>query len=117
MPPNAKIGQVHWAPDGARFAFSVTETNGIEVWMAGVDTAEAKVVDGVCLNKVFGGSLIWMPDSQGILVRTVCRDRGDAPEASRVPEGPVIQENVGKLAPSRTYQDLLKKTTKIFNIF
>ena len=108
LPKNAKIGQVHWAPDGSRFAFSVTEANGIGLWMAEVETAEAKIVDGVRLNKVFGGTLIWMPDSQGILVRTVCSDRGDAPKTSRVPEGPVIQENAGKLAPSRTYQDLLK---------
>jgi dipeptidyl aminopeptidase/acylaminoacyl peptidase len=34
--------------------------------------------------------------------------RGEEPPPPRVPTGPVVQENVGRTAPARTYQDLLE---------
>src|SRR5690606_31553622 len=41
-------------------------------------------------------------------VTFVPRDRGDAPEAADTPTGPFVQENLGRSAPSRTYQNLLE---------
>ena len=102
LPDHAKIGQVHWSPDGKHFAFSITDNKGIALWLADVDTGVARVLSNVKLNKVFGGAIVWLPDSTGLLVRAVCEDRGDPPQGLRVPDGPVIQENAGTLAPSRT---------------
>jgi len=47
-------------------------------------------------------------DSRHLLVRRVPADLGPVPEGDGVPEGPVIQENRGRAAPARTYQDLLE---------
>jgi dipeptidyl aminopeptidase/acylaminoacyl peptidase len=38
----------------------------------------------------------------------VPKDRGAAPVRSEVPTGPVIQENLGRVTPGPTYEDLLK---------
>ncbi|MEM9487762.1 MAG: prolyl oligopeptidase family serine peptidase, partial [Myxococcota bacterium] len=46
--------------------------------------------------------------SKELLCTTVPSRRGQPPQASPVPTGPVIQENLGQKAPARTYQDLLK---------
>jgi hypothetical protein len=43
-----------------------------------------------------------------LLCATVPANRGPEPPRPSVPDGPVLQENIGKTAPARTYQDLLK---------
>ena len=55
----------------------------------------------------YGGSVQWNPDGTALLTRKVPRDRGAPPPPPAVPDGPVIQENLGRTAPARTYQDLL----------
>ena len=49
-----------------------------------------------------------MPDSETLLCHAVLEDRGAPPEEPSVPMGPVVQQNLGVVAPVRTYQDLLK---------
>ena len=56
---------------------------------------------------MLGNPVHWFPDSRTLLCRTVPEGRGAAPEASRAPSAPVIQENLGQTSPARTYQDLL----------
>ena len=108
LPDGARIGQGHWSPDGTHLAFAVIDGDGIGVWFCEVASGKAWGIEGVYLNGVWGTPLVWLPDSSGVIVRTVWEGRGTPPEGSRVPEGPVIQENRDQKAPSRTYQDLLK---------
>lgn len=108
LPKDARIGQAHWSPNGKHFAFTVTEDQSIVLWLGDVETGHVHVVDGIALNCIWGTSFLWLPDSSGLIARAVWRDRGAPPEASSIPDGPVIQENIAQLAPSRTYQDLLK---------
>jgi len=110
LPKGAKIGSVRWSPDGDRFAFTVTKELGIALWVAELKTATARPLTEACLNAVFGTPFTWAPDSQTLFCQMVLANRGDTPIAPTVPEGPIIQENLGKIAPSRTYQDLLKNT-------
>ncbi|MHC4991729.1 MAG: S9 family peptidase [Planctomycetota bacterium] len=107
MPGGARLGSPAWAPDGSRFAFTVTRDDGIELWVADVATARAKRLTDARLNGI-GRGFRWMPDSRHVLCRLVDADRGPMPEASPVPTGPVTQENIGRVAPVRTYQDLLQ---------
>ena len=46
-------------------------------------------------------------------------NRGEPPKSLTVPEAPVIQENLGTVAPVRTYQDLLTNTSdeKLFEYY
>jgi len=59
------------------------------------------------LNDIFWRTMSWLPDGSIVYLRTLS-DRGKAPEASRVPKGPAIQESAGVRGESRTFQDLIK---------
>ena len=68
--------------------------------------AATRVVSGV--NAIFRNTPFhWLSDSAHLAVRIVDAGRGMPPEAPAVPETPVIQESTGRVAPARTYQDLL----------
>ena len=112
LPDQPRISQVTWSPDNARIAFAHTQDDGtsgrIELWTVDVATAAARRLTEAPLNGVFGSSYEWFPDNQTLVVRTVPAGRGQAPAANPVPTGPVVQENVGKTAAARTYQDLMK---------
>ncbi len=117
VPPNALLGIPRWSPDGKLFAFTNTTATGIDLWVGEVRTGKLHRVSGVVVNGLsplarqrFGGGagFAWMPDSRTLLVHTVVKDRGPVPAAPVVPEGPIVQENLGgKPAPVRTYEDLL----------
>ena len=63
---------------------------------------------GIALNGIFGSPCEWTGDSQSLICKTVPKGGGAAPKRSEVPTGPVIQENLGRVTPGPTYEDLLK---------
>jgi dipeptidyl aminopeptidase/acylaminoacyl peptidase len=92
--------------DGKKIAITHTTDHGMRLLVADVTTGEVRpVIDGG-LNGVAGGCS-WLDDSTGFLCRLTPEGRGAAPAAPAVPAGPNIQENIGRTAPGRTYQDLL----------
>ena len=108
LAPGTRIGFPRWSPDNQRIAFPITLDDGIELWIADLETARArKLTDGL-LNYTFGGAFNWARDGQSLLARFVPPERGDPPGAPTVPPGPNVLENIGREAPARTYQDLLK---------
>src|SRR6185312_8997596 len=107
LPAGARIENLRFAPDGARFAFTHTGADGIELWVAEVATGQARRLGTAQLNLSAGTPPQWLPD--GSLVATLLAPgQGPEPAAPTVPAGPILQENRGKTAPARTYQDLLK---------
>ena len=107
LPPNPKLTWIGFSPDGKRFAFAQTRDTGIELWMGDPATGQAKTISTASLNGVWGAPCEWLTDSTALLCRFVPPSRGPAPADPDVPTGPNIQENLGKTAPVRTYQDLL----------
>lgn len=107
LPENPKITNVSWSPDAGFLAFTLTMPDHIQLWVVDVATAQARRLAPVRVSAVYGGSFEWGPDSKSLIVQTVPADRGEAPQAPVAPAGPVIQENIGRKAPARTYQDLL----------
>ena len=109
LPDEPRIRNVRWSPDGSRFIFTHDADQGVKLFVVDVATAVAKQLTNLDLNDAwYGSAAVWMPDGESVLVRAVPADRGDAPEKSNVPAGPIIQENIGRTAPARTYQDLLE---------
>jgi dipeptidyl aminopeptidase/acylaminoacyl peptidase len=112
LPPDAKIRYVSWAPDGRSAAFvniaDAGDDPGLSLWILDAATAHARRVPGISLNGVFGPPCEWISDSRSLLCKTVPKGRGAAPRKSEIPTGPVIQENLGRVTPGATYQDLLK---------
>jgi dipeptidyl aminopeptidase/acylaminoacyl peptidase len=108
LPAKLRFMAPSWSPDGKKLAFLAGVPNGLELWVADSTTATARRVSAVPVNATFGSGYEWLPDSSGLLVRLVPRGRGPAPQASPVPGGPLVQENAGRTAPVRTFQDLLR---------
>lgn len=108
LPEKVRISNVSWSPDGSRIVFTNTVENGIELWVADLSSATAKRLTGPRISMTSRIAPGWLPDSRSLIICLVPENRGPEPEADRVPKGPVIQENLGKSAPARTYQDLLE---------
>jgi dipeptidyl aminopeptidase/acylaminoacyl peptidase len=108
LPAGARIGAARWSPDGQWISFTNTTDDGIELWVARVGEGAAKRLVEAKLNLTMLRGPIWLPDSRTIVAPLVPDGRGATPAESKVPTGPVIQENIGKTAPAPTYQDLLK---------
>ncbi len=109
LPENLKIENVSWAPDGSKIAFTLTKEDGLELWVAEVDSRKARRLSLPLINDAMPGlPYRWFSDSENILFKTIADKRGPAPKEAMVPVGPVVQENLGASAPVRTYQDLLK---------
>lgn len=107
LPVNPQLGFPNWSNDGKKFSFTNTREDGIELWVCDIVTLSAKKIsDGV--NMVFGGSVSWLSDNKSLLFMATDPTRGRMPVRSKVPAGPVVQENLGKKGQAATYQDLLK---------
>jgi dipeptidyl aminopeptidase/acylaminoacyl peptidase len=108
LPDDARLGQVLFSSTGEHFAFAVKEADGQSLWVVEVAVGNAVRLTGACLNSVLGGAFTWLSDGKRLVCRLIPEDRGELPVPGEVPSGPVIQENLKGIAPSRTYQDLLK---------
>lgn len=108
LPATPLISNVQFSPDSKKLAFLQNNADRIELWVVDMTTLTASRISERKINLVIGGGYSWLPDSQSITFLAVPGDVKKVPEKSRVPVGPVIEENLGKKAPNRTYQDLLK---------
>jgi len=112
LPANAKIRFTAWSPDARHVYFAnVSDSStdaGLSLWIVDVATARARQLPGIALNGIFGQPCEWTSDSQSLICKAVAKGRGAAPQRSEVPTGPVIQENLGRITPGPTYQDLIK---------
>jgi dipeptidyl aminopeptidase/acylaminoacyl peptidase len=112
IPPDAKIRFAAWSPDARHVAFVNTSDNpsdaGLSLWIVDVASAQARRVPGVALNGIFGRPCEWSSDNASLVCKTVPKNRGATPKRIEVPSGPVIQENLGRVTPGPTYEDLLK---------
>ncbi|MBA4322817.1 MAG: S9 family peptidase, partial [Odoribacter sp.] len=115
LPQDAALGFPIWSDDGKKFAFTNTKQNSIELWICDVSALKARKIDDM-INMVFGssfgrgsgGAINWLSDNKSILYYVSDPARGKKPVRSFVPEGPVVQESLGKQGQAATYQDLLK---------
>ena len=108
LPENPKINTTRWSPDGAHIAMLLSFADRIELWVVDVMKAEARRLIDNRVNDAYSNTLAWTPDAEAVLVTVVPDDHGEPPREPTVPTGPVIQQNLGRKAPARTYQDLLE---------
>ena len=108
LPPVLKASHLAWSPDSKHVVFVQRETNALQLWMVDVAKASARRVGSFKLNAVLGAPCDWMANSLTLLCKVVPAARGVAPASNSVPAGPNVEENLGKVTPARTYEDLLK---------
>jgi len=109
LPPGSRIGEAQWSPDGRRIAFTAVRDGAVELMVADVTNGAVarKVIDRP-LNGALGRAFAWHSDSRSLLANLLPAGRGQAPKATLVANGPLIQENLGRKIAARTYQGLLK---------
>jgi dipeptidyl aminopeptidase/acylaminoacyl peptidase len=69
LPDDVTIGYPLWSPDGSRFAFTVTTSTGVELWLGNPATAEAQRLTAARLNAARGAPCAWMPNNRELLCR------------------------------------------------
>ena len=107
LPDDANVGVPSWAPDGSRFAFTLTRPDRVELWLHVVDDGDTRRLTGRPLNGVYGPGFAWLSDSRTLVAGLVPENPGPAPEAPATPPGPVVQETAERSAPILTFQDML----------
>ncbi len=116
LPTNPRIAYVSFSPDEQKLAFTHTSEQGLELWLADLQTATAKKISLSLLNANMGMPYTWSSDSSYLIVRTLVANRAELKnEAKTLPIGPVISVGTGEVSQNRTYQDLLKNPLDEFN--
>jgi dipeptidyl aminopeptidase/acylaminoacyl peptidase len=106
LPANLQISNFSFSADGKRAAFLHTQTDRIELWGIDLVTWQAKRLTQKKINATLGNAIAWQSPTS--ITFLAVAEQPALPPKSRVPQGPIIEENLGKKAPARTYQDLLK---------
>lgn len=108
MPLNTQMSAPAFSPDSKKFSFVQTFPDRLELWVVDLVGFTAKKVSSRKVNATLAYPYQWLSNSSTLVYLAAANEGKTPPEKSRVPVGPVIEENLGKKAPSRTYQDLLK---------
>lgn len=107
LPSPLYAGNISWSPSETKIAFTNTIRNSVDLYIIDVTAQKAVKINRQPLNAVLSSGISWIDDNT-VLYRTAVRNASEAPAGLPVPQGPAIQENLGKASPSRTYQDLIK---------
>lgn len=110
LPEGARISNLRWHPDGDKFSMTLTSTEGIALWVVDVPDGQARALTGPVLNATYGSPCDWLPADQGLVCKRIPSDHSGAPAEARVPDGPRIEENLGRKTPARTYSNLLQSS-------
>ena len=108
LPSPLLISNASFSPDSKKIAFLQNNADKIELWVVDITTLSASKITERKISDIVGNAYSWLNDSQHILFAAVPANQKPMPQKSHVPTGPVVEENLGKKAPNRTYQDLLK---------
>ena len=106
LPQNLRASSVQWSPDEKQFSFIHTGPKEIDLYVVNVEGQKATKVNKIPLNTILGNSYQWVGNNQ-LIYKTIVpgQELSTKPAA---PSGPIVQENLGREAASRTYQDLIK---------
>ena len=132
LPAGAIIRHVTWSYDCSQIAFTLRQAvptaqpeteyepdaanpdpqpeRGAALWVLDVATKIAKPLTVSRLNGTYGRPYAWLPEGRGFICKQVPEQWGDPPKAAIVPAGPSIANNEGRVAPARTYTNLLNNS-------
>ncbi len=96
-----------WNPSENKIAFYNVSENAVDVYVIDLATLTCQKINKTAANLILGGGLVWQDDAT-LLYKVNVNKASDLAKRPVTPKGPTIQENLGKAAPSVTYQDLIK---------
>jgi dipeptidyl aminopeptidase/acylaminoacyl peptidase len=107
LPANLKAGSFSWSPAEDKIAFTNTTNTGVDLYVINIQTKKATKINKAQVNTVMGSAFDWI-DNNTIVYKSVNKPLSQLAPKPLAPKGPVVQQNLGKVAASRTYQDLIK---------
>lgn len=109
LPKDLKAGSFQWSPKEDKIAFTQTNNTGVDLYIIDIRTKKASKINKANVNTVMSGAFDWI-DNNTILYKAVNKPLSTLAAKPLAPKGPVVQQNLGKVAASRTYQDLIKNS-------
>ncbi|MBX9778911.1 MAG: prolyl oligopeptidase family serine peptidase [Chitinophagaceae bacterium] len=118
LPANLLASAVSWSPSESKIAFTHTSGPQVDLYVIDVATEKATKINKRAVNAVLGQSYTWVDDNT-ILYKATTQAPSAAPKKPITPKGPTVQQNLGKAAPSPTFQDLIKSPydEQVFEFF
>ena len=107
LPPSAGIRNLRWSPTGNLLAFTLDQPTGVELWVGDMAAGTAQRLTDPTLNNTYSPPCGWISDEAGLWCKMVPPEAGTPPLPIAVPQGPRIEQNLGRTAPVRTYTNLL----------
>ena len=107
LPQNMLATSASRNPSETKVAFLNNTDNRIDLYIIDIASQKATKVNKQAVNMTLGGSFSWLDDNT-IIYKATTKLPTAAPKRAITPKGPSIQENLGKAAPSATFQDLIK---------
>jgi dipeptidyl aminopeptidase/acylaminoacyl peptidase len=107
LPAPLLAGNVTWSPSEDKIAFTNTTNKQVDLYVIDIATQRTSKINKTPLNTITGGSYHWI-DDKTLLYKVALKPAAAAPPKLLMPKGPTIQENLGKRAPSATFEDLIK---------
>ncbi len=108
LPSTLQISNFSFSPDSKKAIFLQTYNDRIELWIVDLSTFTSRMLTKKKINASLANPVAWLSNSNQVIYLAAVTEGKAIPQKTRVPSGPVIEENLGKKAPSRTYQDLLQ---------
>lgn len=107
LPKDMQATNISWSPTGNKIAFLNTTATRVDLYTMDIATQKVIKLNKQPVNATLGAAYTWIDDNT-ILYKATTALPAAAPKKSITPKGPTIQENLGKAAPSATFQDLIK---------
>jgi len=107
LPINLQASNIQWSPNEKKIAFTNTTHHSVDLYVININTLTTTKINKQPLNIVMGGSFAWHGDD-ALMYKTAIALATMYPKKPIKPIGPAVQENYGKSAPGRTYQDMIK---------
>jgi dipeptidyl aminopeptidase/acylaminoacyl peptidase len=107
LPAPLAAGNISWNPGETKIAFTNTTNHQVDLFVIDIAAQRASKVNTTPLNTILGIAGQWL-DDKTLLYAVRTKPASAAPVRKLVPDGPAIQENLGKSAPSATFEDLIK---------
>ena len=107
MPNNLSALSPSWNPSENKIAFYNVTANAVDVWVIDIKTSTCSKINKSPVNIVLNSNIIWLDDAT-VLYKINTNNAAQMQKKPITPKGPTIQESIGKVAPSVTYQDLIK---------
>lgn len=96
-----------WNKTETKIAFFNVLPNKVDVYVIDISSLICKKINTASANIVLGNTLLWLDDAS-VIYKVNVNNMASLKKRPITPKGPTIQENLGKVAPSVTYQDMIK---------